>query len=118
MDHESELVAAAIDSMPRTIAVDLDGTLASKEEGWLGFHHIGAPIMSVIEELRREKAAGSYIILHSCRVATIDNKIHPESLDVIRDWLKKNDVPIDEIWTAAGKPGAAEYWDDRAVKKP
>jgi hypothetical protein len=117
VDHESELIARAIAAAPRTIAVDLDGTLAGFDT-WRGFSHIGDPIASVVEAIRKEKAAGSRIILHTCRVTTLDNKIHIESVDVIRTWLKKHDVPVDEIWMSVGKPAASEYWDDRAVKKP
>lgn len=98
--------------------MDLDGTLAGQEFGWRGFDFIGEPIMSVVEAVRAEHAAGSRIILHTCRVTTLDNRIMPESLDVIRVWLKKHGVPVDEIWMGTGKPWASEYWDDRAVRKP
>ena len=118
MDQESELIAKAMKGHPYTIAVDLDGTIASQEEGWRGFGHIGAPIMSVIKELRRRKRTGARIVLHTCRVTTLDNKVNPDSLETIKSWLKTNNVPVDEIWMGTGKPYANEYWDDKAVKKP
>jgi capsule biosynthesis phosphatase len=118
LDRESELIAKAMARAPRTIAVDLDGTLASQDGGWRGFQYIGPPIMSVVRELRKEKKAGARIVLHTCRVTTLDNKVNPESLDTIRDWLKKHRVPVDEIWMGTGKPWADAYWDDKAVRKP
>ena len=118
MDKESELIATAMRRSPRIIAVDLDGTLASQEKGWRGYAYIGKPIMSVIKDLRKEKRKGAKTILHTCRVTTLDNRVNEESLATIRAWLHKYKVPIDEIWMGTGKPYAAEYWDDKAVKKP
>ena len=118
MDRESERIAQALSKFVRTIAVDLDGTLASEAGGWRGFGYIGKPIMSVVRDLRKEKRRGSRIILHTCRVTTLDNKINSDSLDAIRAWLKKHKIPVDEIWMSLGKPGASEYWDNRAVRKP
>jgi len=99
---------------PRVISIDLDGTLASQDKGWRGFHFIGKPVPRVVEILRREHRAGSYIILHTCRVTNLDNKVHPFSLDTIRAWLKKHSIFIDEIWMGVGKPYANVYMDDRA----
>ena len=117
MDKDSELIAKALKNRPYTIVCDLDGTLAVQGE-WRGYSSIGAPIMSVIKDLRRAKRKGTYIIIHSCRVTTLDNKINPDSLDVMRKWLKDNDVPYDEIWMGVGKPYGNEYWDNAAVRKP
>ena len=117
MDRESELVGKALKNNQFTIAVDLDGCLAEMGE-WRGYQYIGPPIMSVVKDIRRAKRRGAKIILHTCRISTIDNKIYPDSLDTIRKWLKDNDVPVDEIWMGTGKPAAQEYWDDKAVKKP
>lgn len=114
MDKDSELIAKALKNRPYTLAVDMDGTLAVQGE-WKGYGSIGAPIMSVIKDLRRAKRKGTYIVIHSCRVTTLDNKINPDSLDVMRKWLKDNDVPYDEIWTATGKPYADIYLDDKAA---
>ena len=117
MDHESELIEKAMRRSPRIIAVDLDGTLA-KDDGWKGYRHIGKPIASVVKDLRKEKRKGARTILHTCRVTTLDNRVNEESLATIRAWLAKYKVPIDEVWMGTGKPYAAEYWDDKAVKKP
>ena len=115
MNSEGELIAKAMAEAPRTICVDLDGTLASEKEGWKGFKFIGKPIARTIRALRREKKAGAKIILHTCRITSLDNKVSELSLATIRAWVKKHDVPIDEIWMSTGKPWANEYWDDKAV---
>ena len=115
MKKESELIAGALKSRPYTICVDFDGTLAVQGK-WRGYQHIGAPIMSVIKKIRRAKRRGVKIVIHSCRVSTLDNRIHLESIDVMRKWLKDNDVPFDEIWCSSGKPYADMYIEDRAAK--
>lgn len=114
MDHESELIARAMKRGPRTIAVDLDKTLAS-QDSWRGFGHIGKPIPSVVRLLRAEKKRGARIVLFTCRVTNLDNKVYPFSLDTIRTWLKKHKIPIDEIWMGTGKVYASAYIDDRAI---
>ena len=112
---ESQAIADAMAQAGRVIAVDLDGTLAGDSGGWKGFGHIGKPVPKVVAWLRKEKKAGSRIVLFTCRITTLDNKILPLSLDTIRKWVKKHKVPMDEIWMAAGKPWATIYLDDKAA---
>lgn len=95
--------------------MDLDKTLAEQDDGWKGFSHIGEPIMAIVHEIRAEKASGSRIVIHTCRVTSLDNKVLPESLDAIRSWLTRHDVPYDEIWMGTGKPWGDWYVDDKAV---
>jgi hypothetical protein len=98
---------------PRTIACDFDGTLATYD-GWKGPEHFGEPIKRTIDALKKEKENGSRIIIHTCRTnpKLTDDK---DVLDMLGEWLTKNDVPHDEIWVDEGKPIADEYWDDRAI---
>lgn len=49
--------------MAKVIAVDFDGTLCERN-----FPDIGAPIMSVIEYVKRKKEQGDTLILWTCRV--------------------------------------------------
>jgi hydroxymethylpyrimidine pyrophosphatase-like HAD family hydrolase len=104
---------------PRTIAVDVDGTLA-KYDGWKGSDVIGEPIQSVVDEVRKEKENGTKIIIHTTRTNASINKTHTteQLVGFVKAWLDKNGIPYDEIWSGTGKPIAHEYWDDRAVKKP
>ena len=115
MDRESELISNALVSRPPTIAVDLDATLSMPDGVWQGFHHIGDPNRDVIDFVIARKAQGYRIIIHTCRVTTLDNKLHLESLDTIRKWLDLHHIPYDEIWTTLGKPFASAYLDDKAV---
>ena len=101
----------------RVIAVDIDGTLA-EYKGWKGYRHVGKPIKSVVEAVRKEYADNSEIIIHTCRITAMDGQIIPEALAALTAWLKKNDIPYDEIWTGVGKPYASSYWDDKAVRMP
>ena len=112
-----ELIPKPLPSRPRTIAVDVDGCL-SEYTGWQGFFHLGPPIAPVVEAVCKEKANGTRIVIHTCRVTTFDNKVHFEAVKFLECWLRGNGIPYDEIWLGVGKPSAEEYWDDKAVKKP
>ena len=116
---ESDKIMAAMAraDKQRIIAVDLDGTLAVEGQ-WKGYEYIGEPIWPVIEAVRREKQKGTYVTIHTCRVATVDNKIFVDSVNTLRQWLSEHEVPYDEIWLATGKPFAHEYWDDKSVPVP
>lgn len=112
---ESQAITNAMEKAGRVVAVDLDGTLAGDSAGWKGFHHIGKPNPKVVAWVRMEKKRGSRVVLFTCRITTLDNKIMPLSLDTIRKWLKKHKIPCDEIWMGTGKPWATRYIDDKAV---
>ncbi len=101
------------------VCVDVDGTLA-EYKGWRGYEHIGKPIKSVIDDLNALVASKKkvHVIIHTCRVTTVDNKVIPQALRALELWLTKNRIPYNEIWTGTGKPYANEYWDDKAVRKP
>lgn len=101
----------------RIIAVDVDGTLAAYQ-GWKGYTHVGLPIAKVVQEVRDEHASGSYILIHTARITSMDGRIMPEALEALRSWLHLHQIPYHEIWTGVGKPYANEYWDDKAVRKP
>lgn len=113
-DPDKQLRDRAKTAPKRIIAVDMDGTIFDYDH-WRGFDHIGKPKWKTIKAMREEKAKGTYIVINSCRVATVDNEIYPHSLDVMRKQLKKYNVPYDQLWLGTGKVYANEYWDDRAV---
>ena len=97
-----------------TIAVDLDGTLASFSK-WNGYDYIGAPIPETVKLIRKFKKEGAHIIIHSCRVTTADNQVYLKSVNRVTKWLINNKVPFDEIWLGTGKVFANIYVDDNAV---
>lgn len=99
----------------KIIAIDFDGTLA--ENVW---PDIGAPIWSVIGELKAEQDAGCKTILWTNRTS--------EKLDAAVAWCAKHGIHLDAInenlpemieffGGDTRKIFANEYWDDRAVRK-
>ncbi len=98
------------DNRSFTIAIDLDGTLAKKEEPF-DPDSIGDPIESAVAWVRLFHQAGARIIIFTVRGTT----------KLVRDWLDKHDVPFDFINEnpdqpegGSGKVLADVYWDDRA----
>lgn len=101
---------AADDDSPFTIAVDLDGTLAEKEEPF-DPTSIGPPRNAAVTWVRKFKDAGARIIIFTVR----------GDADMVAGWLDENDVPYDYInenpdqpEDSSGKVIADVYWDDRA----
>ena len=106
------LVKCAADARtgPFTICVDLDGTLAEKEEPF-SVDTIGAPISKAVEWVRRFRKAGARII-----VFTVRGDAHQ-----VAKWLDAHDVPYDYINENPDQPSDAShklradvYWDDKA----
>jgi len=99
-----------------TVAVDVDGVLAEYTT-WQGWRHIGEPIDGATYFMQWLREQGMYIIIHTTRMAPYINPTatQDEVKQLLADWLNKNDMPFDEIWTGEGKPYAEFYVDDRAV---
>ncbi len=87
----------------KNIAIDFDKTIATN----LPDESIGEPLPGAIEALKKLKAAGRYIIIHSHRVE------HQDGIKQILDWMKKYQCPFDEIHA---KPSAEFYVDDKAIQ--
>lgn len=102
------------------IVIDLDLTLCGpKADG--GDYSTCQPRRHVIEALRRYRDQGYYIIIQSARqMKTYANslgEINVHTLPVVIDWLRRHDVPHDEI--LMGKPWCGHrgfYVDDRAIR--
>lgn len=98
------------DSRPFTICVDLDGTLAEKEEPF-DRESIGPPIERAVSWVRRFHEKGARIIIFTVR----------GDRELVGDWLEEHKVPFDYINEnpdqppeSSGKIYADLYWDDRA----
>lgn len=89
----------------KIIAVDFDGTLFESPENYPG---VGAPIMKIIEAVKREQAKGTLIYLYTCR-----GLFHPSHTQAAVDAAANHDLFFDEI--IPNKPLVDEFWDDRAV---
>jgi capsule biosynthesis phosphatase len=104
----------------RVLVIDVDGTLCPIKEP----HQNYADLM-VEPRIRRRlvelKQEGWHIILSSSRgMRTYDGdagQINANVLPVLLDWLKRNDVPFDEIQMAKPWPGHDGFYvDDRTVR--
>ena len=116
---EPEKTAAeAHDKRYRIIAVDFDGCICSN-----AWPRVGVPIMSTICRLREEKAAGSKLILWTCR----RDQMLTDAVEACRTWGVPEFDAVNEnipetVITYGGRDSrkitATEYWDDRAVRVP
>ena len=105
--------------MTNTSVVDLDGTLTIPGSG--EDYASLLPNMAVVEQLRRYAAMGYRIaVMTSRNMRSFDNsvgRINAHTLPIAIDWLKKHQIPFDEIHV--GKPWcglAGFYVDDRAIR--
>jgi capsule biosynthesis phosphatase len=102
----------------KRIIIDLDETLTL---GSNGDYENATPNLDVIAILRTYKAKAYEIAIHTSRnMRTYEGrigKINVHTLPVILNWLKKHDVPHDEVHV--GKPWCGTegfYVDDRAIR--
>lgn len=102
----------------KRIVVDLDGTICNSENG---DYSNSIPNIEFIHKLQEYKEYGFDIIIYTSRnVRTYENnvgKINAITLPIIVDWLKKYNVPFDEIFV--GKPWCGFegfYVDDKSIR--
>jgi capsule biosynthesis phosphatase len=104
----------------KALVIDVDGTLCPIKEP-----HESYANLAVEPRMRRRlmelKQDGWRIILYSSRgMRTYDGdagQINANVLPVLLDWLKRNDVPFDEIQMAKPWPGNDGFYvDDRTVR--
>jgi len=102
----------------KRLIVDLDGTLTLESDKSYADKE---PNTALIERLREYKQAGFEIVIFTSRnMRTYEGsvgKINVHTLPVILDWLRRHEVPHDEVIT--GKPWCGFdgfYIDDRCVR--
>jgi capsule biosynthesis phosphatase len=102
----------------KRLIMDLDGTITSGESG---SYSEAVPQADVVTKMREYKAMGFDIVISTARnMRTYEGnvgKINVHTLPVIIDWLKKHDIPYDEI--IVGKPWCGYegfYVDDKSVR--
>jgi len=102
-----------------TLVMDLDGTLTIEDPRTP--YAARLPNLAVVEKLRQYKAAGFEIAIYTARNMRTHEKsigrINALTLPIVIDWLKRHDIPFDELHV--GKPWAGPqgfYVDDRAVR--
>ena len=102
-----------------TIVIDLDGTLTvpASAEDYANLQ----PNPAVVAQLKQYKTLGYRIaVMTSRNMRSFDNsigRINAHTLPIAIEWLKRHDIPFDEIHV--GKPWcglAGFYVDDRAIR--
>ena len=102
------------------VCLDLDGVLA-KYEGWRGVDHIGPPLPGALE-FAWSLAQFADIIIFTSRCSQDGggeerSTISPGQMKIrIIDWLEKYKFPYTDVYVGQGKPRAAAFIDDRAVR--
>lgn len=97
----------------RTIAVDLDGTLAHYD-GWKGEDHIGEPVPEMVAHVKKALAEGATIIIFTARVCECFGLYRVNKARVlIQEWCEKH-LGQKFLVTAEKSPTISEFWDDRA----
>lgn len=102
----------------KKIVIDLDGTLTIDSD--LSYDE-KIPNTKVIEQLKVYSKEGFYIVVQTARnMRTFENnlgKINIHTLPTVINWLKKHEVPFDEV--IMGKPWCGFdgfYVDDKAIR--
>ncbi|MUH06918.1 HAD-IIIC family phosphatase [Commensalibacter melissae] len=103
----------------KRLVFDLDDTLTINTSGVSYADKL--PNLPVIQKLRKYKKQGFEIIIQTARNMYTYNgdigKINANTLPIIIEWLKKHEIPYDEIYV--GKPWCGKegfYIDDRAIR--
>jgi len=99
----------------QTIAVDLDGTIASYD-GYKGAEEIGDPIPGA-KEFMALLCKKYKVLVFTCRVSVEFNPGYTGDhlKGIIVNWFQRHNIPYHEIYVGQGKPLASAYVDDRAV---
>ena len=102
----------------KRLIVDLDDTISITSNG---DYINSAPIVEMIKKLKEYKNEGFEIVINSSRnmrtYETNLGKINIYTLPNIIDWLRKYDVPYDEVYV--GKPWCGFdgfYIDDKSIR--
>ena len=76
----------------------------------------GVPEPGAVDAMRTLHAAGWRIVVSSSRTWDRWGPRRLAWIDAIRAWLEGHDIPYDEVFVGAGKPAAAAYVDDNAIR--
>lgn len=102
----------------KRLIFDIDDTICTTVDG---DYQNSIPIIPVIEKIRQYKREGFEICFSTSRNMRTYNgnsgKISAYTLPVIIEWLKKYDVPYDEIYVAKPWCGFEGFYvDDKAIR--
>ena len=104
----------------QALVIDIDGTLCPVKSQDARYEDL-VPHRAIVARLKRWRDDGYQIVLHTSRnMRTYDGNlglINKHTAPTLVDWLKRWDIPFDELHF--GKPWAGNdgfYVDDRAVR--
>lgn len=102
----------------KRLIFDLDDTLCTTQNG---DYANAQPIAEVVEKLREYHRQGFTIVINTSRnMRTYQGNIgaiNKNTLPIIIDWLRRHDIPYDELYV--GKPWCGFegfYVDDKAIR--
>lgn len=102
----------------KRLIFDLDDTLCTTQNG---DYANAQPITEVVEKLREYHRQGFTIVINTSRnMRTYQGNIgaiNKNTLPIIIDWLRRHDIPYDELYV--GKPWCGFegfYVDDKAIR--
>ena len=102
----------------KRLIFDLDNTLCTTQNG---DYANAQPITEVIEKLKEYHRQGFTIVINTSRnMRTYQGNIgaiNKNTLPIIIDWLRRHDIPYDELYV--GKPWCGFegfYVDDKAIR--
>jgi capsule biosynthesis phosphatase len=102
----------------KKIVIDLDDTISKTVDGK---YNESTPCIPVVNKLREYKNMGFDIVIYSSRNMRTYNRnigeINVHTLPIILDFLKKYDIPYDEVIVGKPWPGKDGFYvDDKAIR--
>lgn len=104
-------------SMKPTIAVDFDGVIREQTD-WHPGPIDGTPTLGIQLLLQDLRDKGCKILIYTVRAydRIVNGQQEPNQVQELHEWLKRYNVPYDEIHTDPWKPIVTLFLDDRAVR--
>jgi hydroxymethylpyrimidine pyrophosphatase-like HAD family hydrolase len=107
------MITSHIPFLPKTVAIDFDGTLNEYKE-WGDGKIKNNPLEGAVEAINTISSLGYKVVIYTCRMNVEVNNVI-EQLPMLQNWLKENNLEFVEI-SMTGKPIADIYIDDRAIE--
>ena len=102
------------------IVLDIDGTICKNEDAQIPYID-REPYILMVEKIQRLHKAGIKIVLFTSRnMNTYKGNlglIQANTMPVLLEWLKKHEIPFDELYCGKPWPGEKGYYvDDKAYR--
>ncbi len=103
-----------------TLVMDIDGTICPIKKPDEDYSDL-IPFSEMVKKIRNYKENGAKIVLFSSRNMNTYNgdleKINTNTAPILKNWLKKWDIPYDELIMGKPWPGHHGFYvDDRSVR--